>query len=314
MRRLERSVVEIRTEQAEVDRVLAETETKILALQQEMGKPARDLLLEIQRIQTKAMNAVGARPQVYFGGEALIGKDCTRICEGCDEYLAIIRLECNKYLDMFSAGAAREGATTDLDKQFESWGILLGVFDKFFSIVCAPRRLTDQHIIDARECVVILEREWSLLYKSTGSILPKVHLMFSDQPLHLMEFLERTRFAGLLSEDAAEGDHHVDKVDSKVTQGSMRDFTAQQLQNYKRRSLRNNPEVANEIQGAEDKTRRGEKINMKEKRDGKIKVKKEKREKKVLDARTKQQQATLPIPAPVTTNDAANMDLNSIND
>jgi hypothetical protein len=235
-----------------------------------MSSDAVDVVLWIQKIQTEAMDAVGAKPQAYFGGHALIGNDCTRICQGYEEYIRIIKAGIDEALE---EREEQKKAMTEFLKDIQK---LLEVFDIFFSIVCSPRRISPSECDILDQCLKILIPTWEKVYKDTigSSIPPKIHQMF----VHLVPFIRKWGFAALLGEENAEHDHHTDKMDCRVTCGISNNFKQQQNANYKRRLLRYLPQQQNEFAKAIGNTSRGAKRALQQVREEKVIVKKEKRE------------------------------------
>ena len=76
-----------------INNSIEETTTQIEELKSRLTPAALDRKQVLEWIITKAMNLVGAHPQAYFGGTAMIGKDCERICAKSDVFIESVQVD-----------------------------------------------------------------------------------------------------------------------------------------------------------------------------------------------------------------------------
>jgi hypothetical protein len=293
MRRIEDPVLALRGQLVAADKAIHDIKGAILDLKSRIAPEALTRRELLEKVITKALELVGAHPQAYFGGTAMIGKDCERICSKSDDFVESIRSDFDTLLRQWlKPGPQLNDALDDLNSRFEDLRILLGVIDQIFSILRVPRRLKEEDFELLENVIPLFEAYWGRLFSDKdgglfSSIPIKVHIV----PGHVVDFARMFGFLGLGSEEAGENEIHIDKVDSRGTQASNHNFKAQQLQNFNRRKLRYNPEQIAAMKEAIGLTAKGPRKGTAEKRKASTLVKEERREAVVEEAKKKTDEA-----------------------
>jgi len=201
----------------------------------------------------KAMAAVGAVPQVYFGGTALVGNDCKRILGEFKKFLDILQEGIiARAKTMFPAGPERDKWAKVIDNKFSLWGPLLGSLDKFFALANSSLRITDQQLDKMDECIPIIRGLWMELYGDLSSAPPKIHQMLD----HVMTFARRYRFFVHGGEQIGEKEHALDNKHGRQLSSKRKQHTKLEEGKEKLRKINNDPGQKLAAKRARDNTKR----------------------------------------------------------
>ena len=207
----------------------------------------------LRELIQKAMAAVGAVPQVYFGGTALVGNDCKRILGECKKFLRVLQEGLlDRAKKTFTAGPERDAWIKSIDEKFALWEPLLGTLDKFFAIANSSRRLTDEQLDEMDACIPVIKGLWMKLYGHLPSAPPKIHQMLD----HVMTFARKYRFFVHGGEQIGEKQHALDNKHARQLSSQKKQYNNLEQGKEKLMKMTNDPGQQLAAQAAGEKTKR----------------------------------------------------------
>ena len=268
MRRYQEEVEALAAEQKEQAEKVVELNAELEAVRLTMDHDTLESCNWLRALMKEAMAAVGAAPQIYFGGTALVGNDCKRILGQYKKFLRILQEAFTERAKLMFTGQALEGWLKSIDEKFELWGPLFGTLDKFFAVANSSRRFTDQQLDAMDECMPVISGLWVHLYGDLASAPPKIHTMVGG---HVMKFARKFRFFVHGGEQIGEKEHGRDNRHARLVSSFIKQYTRCEEAKDKYRTMEADPGQIAAANAADEKTRRKkvQKTSKKEENDGK---------------------------------------------
>jgi hypothetical protein len=304
LRRTEEAVKELRTKQKEESTKVDDLKKEVAALREALGPEATADCDWLRALLRKAMSAVEAAPQIYFGGTALVGNDCKKILAGYAKFLDILEEGFNdKVKDLFSEPAAQKPWLESIEDKFSLWRPLFGALDCFFSLANSSKRFTDEQLLKMDECTPMIKGLWLRLYGEITSSPPKVHILVD----HVMKFAHKFRFFVHGGEQIGEKEHAIDNRHSRQLASLKKQYEKIENGKEKLRILARDPESQLAAKAAMDSTRRNVPEGKRSKKDiddaAKAEVKNERRGAALAAGH----EVLAPPPAPPPPDDSVNI-------